>query len=209
MKLYYSPGASSLAAHIALREAGQAFELDRVDLKTNRTAAGEDYLQINQKGSVPALDLDGALWTESPVVLQLIAELAPARELAPPNATFERYRLQEWLCFLASAVHETYEPLFVPDTPPVTAVRARGRLAGHFEYLEGVMVDRGYLDGETFTVADCYLYVMLRWCDRFEIDRQVWPNLDAYFLKVHDRPSVQAALAAEGLLETHRFRRTG
>ncbi|HTR51005.1 MAG TPA: glutathione transferase GstA [Kofleriaceae bacterium] len=208
MKLYYSPGASSLAAHVALREAGQEFELDRVDLKANRTAAGQDYLLINEKGSVPALDVDGKLWTESPVVLQIIADLAPARGLAPPNATVDRYRVQEWLAFLAR-LDKTYEPLFVPDTPPVTAVRARAEIAQQLEYLERVMVDRGYLDGETFSVADCYLFVMLRWCERFEIDRQVWPNLDAYYLKVQDRPGVQAALAAEGVLETHRFRRTG
>ena len=201
MKLYYSPGASSLASHVALREAGQDFELERVDPRTQRLAADGDFLEINRNGTVPVLDLDGELWTESPVVLQLIADLAPARELAPPNGTTERYRLQESLSFLATELCKAYEPLFEPDTPPVTAVRQRGQIAARFEYLEGLMVDRGYLMGETFTVADCYLFVMVRWCERFDIDRQVWPNLDAYYLKVHDRPSVQAALAAEGLLE--------
>ena len=212
MKLYYSPGACSLAPHIALREIDRAFELERVDLKTHRTASGADYYQINPKGYVPALELAGPgseILTEAAVVLQYIADLAPASQLAPPNGTFARYRMQEWLNFISSELHKQYGPLFSVDTPAPTAARQRGKVAERFEYIEGILVDRGLLTGETFTIADAYLFVMLRWCERFDIDRQVWPNLDGYYLRVLDRPSVQAALAAEGLLETHRFRRTG
>ncbi|HEY1557999.1 MAG TPA: glutathione transferase GstA [Kofleriaceae bacterium] len=210
MKLYYSPGACSLASHIALREVGQDFELHRVDLKTHRTAEGADYFAINPKGYVPAVEIDGELFTESPVVLQRIADLAPQRELAPAIGSAARYRLQEWLCFFTTELHKTFGPLFVADTPPATMVRSRAKLAVRFEYLEGVMIDRGYVMGDTYSVADCYLYTMLRWCERVSIDRQVWPNLDAYYLKVNDRPATQAALGAEGMLETHhRVRRTG
>jgi glutathione S-transferase len=212
MKLYYSPGACSLAPHIALREIDRGFELERIDLKAHRTASGADYYQINPKGYVPALELAGPgseILTEAQVVLQYIADLAPERQLAPPYGTFARYRLQEWLSFISSELHKQFSPLFVVDTPAPTAARLRGKIAERFEYIEGILLDRAHLTGETFTIADCYLFVMLRWCERFDIDRQVWPNLDGYYLRVLDRPSVQAALGAEGLLETHRFRRTG
>jgi len=212
MKLYYSPGACSLAVHIALREAERAFDLERVDLKTHRTASGEDYYQINPKGYVPALQLDGPeseLLTEAAVVLQYVADLAPDRQLAPPWGTFGRYHLQEWLVFLSTELHKQFGPLFHADTPPFTQARARGKLAERFIYIDGRLLDRGFLTGETFTVADAYLFVMLRWCERFHIDRQLWPNLEMYYLNVLDRPSVQAALAAEGLIETRRVRRTG
>lgn len=210
MKLYYSPGACSLAPHIVLREIDRPFELERVDLKSHRTAGGADYLTINPKGYVPALQLNDEILTENAVVLQYLADLAPERQLAPPYGTFARYRLQEWLNFIATELHKTYGPLFHPDTPPATAARARARLGERFVYLDGWLLDRGTLTGETFTVADAYMFVMLRWCERFEIDRQLWPNLDLYYLKILDRPSVQAAMGAEGLLEHHRhFRKTG
>ena len=131
MKLYYSPGACSLAVHIALREAERAFELERVDLKTHRTASGDDYYQINPKGYVPALQLDATgseILTEAAVVLQYVADLVPDRQLAPAYGTFARYHLQEWLVFLSTEVHKQYGPLFAADTPPFTQARARGRL---------------------------------------------------------------------------------
>lgn len=211
MKLYYSPGACSLAPHIALREAERAFELERVDLKSKRTASGADYREINPKGYVPTLQLDdlgNEILTEAPVILQYIADLVPERHLAPPYLTFARYRLQEWLNFISSEIHKPYGWLFSPETAAPTQARARGKIAERLVYINGLLVDRGFLMGETFTVADCYLFVMLRWCDRFEIDRQDWPNLEQYYLSVLERPTVQAALAAEGLLEHHRFRRT-
>jgi glutathione S-transferase len=212
MKLYYSPGACSMSVDIALREADRAFELERVDLKTHRTASGEDYTLINPKGYVPALQLDGPgseILTEAQVVLQYVADLVPDLQLAPPAGTFARYRLQEWLSFVSSELHKQFGPLFLADTPAITQARARAKLGERFIYLDGHLYGRHYLMGETFTVADCYLFVMLRWCDRFGIDRQVWPNLEQYYLDVLDRPSVQAALVAEGLVETHRVRRTG
>lgn len=209
MRLYYSPGACSLSPHIALREAERAFELERVDLKTHRTASGRDYYRINPKGSVPALELDGLgteVLTEGPAIVQYIADLVPEKRLAPPNGTFARYHLQEWLNFISTEIHKSFSWLFAPDTPAHTQARARGKIGERLTYVNGLFVDRGFTMGETFTVADGYLFVMMRWCERFDIDRLQWPNLTAFYDRVLDRPSVQAALGAEGLLEHHRIR---
>lgn len=211
MKLYYSPGASSLAPHIALREADRGFELERVDPRAQRTASGGDYLLINPKGDVPALELDGpgsTILTEVAAILQYIADLVPEHGLAPPNGTFGRYHLQEWLSFISTEIHHQFSPLFAPDTPALTQERLRGKIGERFLYLADVLSSRGYLMGETFTVADCYLFAMLRWTDRFDLDLKIWPNLDDYFQKIFIRPTVQMAMAAEGLLETKRLRRS-
>ena len=207
MKLYYSPGACSVSPHIALREAGRTFELERVDLKTHRTAGGADYYTINPKGYVPALQLDGDgsdVLTEGPAIVQYIADLAPDTRLAPPAGTFARYHLQEWLNFISTELHKQFSPLFAPETPPAAQQRLRGKIGDRFLYIQDVLSDRGFLMGETFTVADCYLFAMLRWCERLDLDLQIWPNLDDYFQRVLERPTVQATLAAEGLLETRR-----
>lgn len=211
MKLYYSPGACSVSPHIALREAERTFELERVDLKTHRTASGEDFYAINPKGYVPVLQLDGPgsdLLTEGAAIVQYIADLAPERHLAPPNGTFARYHLQEWLSFISSELHKQFGPLFAPDTPAPVQERARGKLGERFVYLADVLVDRSFLMGETFTVADGYLFAMLRWCERFDLDLEIWPNVADYYRRVLARPAVQATLAAEGLVETRRIRRT-
>jgi glutathione S-transferase len=204
MRLYYSPGACSLSPHIVLREVDRDFDLDRVDLRTHRTASGQDYYAINPKGNVPALELDGPgseLLTEVPAIVQYIADLAPDRHLAPPNGTFGRYHLQEWLSFISTELHKQLSWLFDPATPPLTQARVRSKVAERFHYISDVLFDRGFVTGETFTVADAYLYVMLRWCERFEIDLAIWPNIDDYFYRVNERPTVQAALVAEGLVE--------
>lgn len=211
MKLYYSPGACSLAPHIALREAERAFELERVDLKSHRTASGIDYYTINPKGYVPALQLDerGALTlTENAAILQYIADLVPERRLAPPNGTFGRYHLQEWLSFIGSEVHKQFGPLWHPDTPVLTQERLRSKLGERYLYLGEVLVDRAYLMGETFSVADAYLFAVVRWSERFDLDLQLWPNLDDYYHRLLARPSIQAAMIAEGLIEPKRIRRS-
>lgn len=211
MRLYYAPGACSLSPHIALREAERQFALERVDLRTHRTASGLDFYTINPKGYVPALELDGpggVVLTEGPAIVQFIADLVPERGLAPPNGTFARYYLQEWLNFIGTELHKQFGPLFEPDTPARTEERARGKVGARLVYLNGALVDRAYLMGETFTVADCYLFVMLRWCERFGIDRQLLPNLEGYYERIRERPSVVHALEAEGLAE-HKIRRAG
>lgn len=211
MKLYYAPGACSLSPHIVLREAERRFDLERVDLKTHRTASGVDYLTINPKGYVPALQLDGPgspILTEGPAIVQYIADLAPDARLAPANGTFARYHLQEWLNFISSEIHKQFGSLFNPAIPSAVAERVRGQIGRRFLYLQDVLDDRAFLMGETFTVADAYLFVMLQWCDPHGIDLGLYPNLDEYEARIAQRPAVQAALAAEGLLERHRYRRS-
>jgi len=211
MKLYYSPGACSLAPHIALREAERTFELERVDLRSHRTATGRDFLAFNSKGYVPALQLNGpgsVVLTENAAILQYIADLAPQSGLAPPAGTFARYHLQEWLSFISGELHKQFSPLFMPDTPVPTQERARGKIGQRLVYMNEVLVDRGFVMGETFTVADCYLFAILRWGDRFELDLTLWPNVAGYFERVAQRPAVHAALDAEGLVERKRIRRS-
>jgi glutathione S-transferase len=210
MKLYYSPGACSLAPHIALREADRRFDLERVDLRTHRTASGADFLAVNPKGYVPALQLDGpdSILTEAAVVLQYIADLAPDTKLAPPPGTLVRYRLQEWLNFISSELHKQFGPLFDARTPRDVAEHQRGKIGKRFLYLQDVLSDRAFLLGESFTVADAYLFVMLQWCAPNGIELELYPVLDDYEGRIARRPAVQAALAAEGLLERHHARRS-
>ena len=204
MKLFFSPGACSLAPHIALIEAQRGFDLERVDLGTHRTARGQDYYAINPKGYVPALQLDGpdsSILTEVAVILQYIADLAPEAHLAPPSGTFARYHLQAHLNFIATEIHKQFSPLFAAATPIATQQTQRSKLGTRFLYLQDLLSDRAYLMGESFTVADAYLFVMLTWCERFQLDLGLWPVLDAYYLRVRNRPAVRAAMAQEGLIE--------
>jgi glutathione S-transferase len=211
MKLYYSPGACSLSPHIVLREADRRFDLERVDLKTHRTASGADFLTINRKGYVPALQLDGPgspILTEGPAIVQYIGDLAPELHLVPPHGTFIRYHLQEWLNFISTELHKQFSPLLDPRTPAAFAEHLRGKIGKRLLYLQGVLHDRAFLMGETFTVADAYLFVMLQWCPQHGIDLELYPNLDDYEHRIAERPAVQAALSAEGLLPHRRYRRS-
>jgi glutathione S-transferase len=159
MKLYYAPGACSLAPHIVLREAERNFDLERVDLKTHRTARGIDYKLINPKGYVPALELDGdgsEVLTEAQVVMQYVADLVPQKRLAPAAGTFARYHLMEWLAFISSELHKQFSPMF-GKVPESFASVLRAKIGDRFAYIADVLVDRPFLMGETFTIADAYL----------------------------------------------------
>ena len=209
MKLFYAPGASSLSPHIVLREADRRFDLERVDLRAHRTASGTDFLKINPKGRVPALQLDGPggpIFTEVAVIVQYIADLAPEAHLAPPNGTFARYHLQEWLNFVSSELHQQFGPLFDARMPRPTTAYHRGKIGERFLYLQDVLNDRAFLMGESFTVADAYLYVVLRWCQPVGIDLGLYPNLEDYEHRISQRPAVQRALSDEGL-DHQRYRR--
>lgn len=211
MKLYYAPGACSMVPHIVLREAEQHFDLERVDLKTHLTASGRDFKQINSKGYVPALQLDdpaGDVLTEVPAVVQYIGDLVPDLRLVPANGTNARYHLQEWLNFIATEIHKQFGPLFARDTPAVILAKQRAKINERLIWIEQVVVDRPYLMGETFTVADAYLFVMLEWCERYGMELQLWPNLDEYESRISARPAVEATFAAEGLRDRHRYRRS-
>jgi glutathione S-transferase len=196
MKLYFSPGACSLHPDITLREAGLPFDLVRVDIRAHKLHDGTDFYGINPKGLVPALELsDGQILTEGAVIDQYVADLAPETGLAPPAGTMERLRLQEWLNFIATEIHKAFGPLFGNDEAAKEVARAR--LAKRFDFVARTLATRPYLMGETFTVADAYLYNMLRWTLRTGIDMAQWPALQAFFARVDARPSVQAALEAE------------
>jgi len=198
MKLYYAPGACSLSPHIALKEAGLPHELVKVDLKAKTLESGEDYNKVNPKGQVPALQLDsGELVTEGPVIAQMIADKVPAKGLAPANGTPERYRLQEWLNFIGAEVHKSFGPLFNPTLPEEAKAFFRNRINGKLAYIDGKLAGRDYLMGSQFTVADGYLFVMLRWADAMKIDLSAMKNLMAYKERVAARPGVQEALKAE------------
>jgi glutathione S-transferase len=200
MKLYFSPGACSLAVHIALREAGLAFDLEQVDLKAKQTKSGADYWAINGKGSVPALALDdGQVMTEVAVLVQDIADLAPAKKLAPPAGMPARLKLQEWLNYIATEIHKGVSPLFNPKAPEEWRVVVRGLVSARFNFLEKNLAGKSYLMGEGFSVADGYLFTILRWAVFHKFDLAIWPNLKAFFDRVGQRPAVSAALKAEGL----------
>ena len=198
MKLYYSPGACSLSPHIALHEAGLEHELVKVDLKAKKLENGDDYTQINPKGSVPAMALDdGGVLTEGPAIVQMIADKAPDKKLAPANGTPERYRLQEWLNFISTDLHKSFGPLFQPALSDETKQFFKDRIGKYFGYADKQLAGKDYLMGSQFTVADGYLFVMLTWAERMGIDISSFANLSAYKGRVAGRPSVQAALKME------------
>jgi len=200
MKLYYSPGACSLSPHIALREAGLDFEAIQVDLGAKTTKSGADYRKINPKGAVPALEMDGGqVLTEGSAIVQYIADKKPGSKLAPTAGTPERYRLQEWLNYIASEIHKGFSPLFNPKAPDEWKSMVKDMLGGKFDYLSKQLDGKSYLMGDTFTVADGYLFTILTWAKGMNIDLGKWPVLKAYVERVGARPAVAATLKAEGL----------
>ncbi len=202
MKLYFSPGACSLSPHIALREAGMAFDLEKVDLKAKTLANGADYKAVNPKGYVPALTLDdGRTLTEVAAVVQYVADKKPEAKLAPPSGTAERQKLQEWLNFLATEVHKGTSPLFNPATPDAWKQIVLGKLGERYDYLAKHLEKQPYLMGQNFSVADGYLFTLLNWTNFLKIDLGKWPVLKAYYDRVAARPKVQEAMKAEGLVK--------
>ena len=200
MKLYYSPGACSMAPHIALREAGARFDLEKVDIPNKKTADGGDYWQVNPKGYVPALALDdGQVLTEVPVILQYLADQKPETGLAPAYGSRERYRLMEWLNFAATEVHKQLGALFNPKVTPEMREVQLGVIERRFNALEKMLAERAYAMGERFSIADAYLFTVLRWTNVHKIDVSRWPNIKAYLERVRNRPKVQETLKAEGL----------
>lgn len=200
MKLYYAPGACSLSPHISLHEAGADFEIEKVDVATHRTASGGDFREINPKGYVPALVLDGGeVVTEGAAVIQYIADRFPAAKLAPANGTLARTRLQEQLNFIASELHKAFSPLFNPSASADAREAAKGAVARKFDHVEAVLSDgRPYLLGNAFSVADPYLFTVASWTGPTGIDVGRWPHLARYLKRIGERPAVQAAMRSEG-----------
>lgn len=198
MKLYFSPGACSLCPHIVLHEAGLAHESVKVDLKTHQLADGSDYYAINPRGYVPLLELDdGQRLTENAALVQYLAECAPDRGLLPPAGTLARTRAQEWLAFIGSELHKSFSPLFNPAMPEEAKALFKKKLGERFAWVDRQLAGKSYLMGETFSVADAYLFVITGWTARVGIDIAGLEYLTAHQARMKQRPSVQAALQAE------------
>ena len=203
MKLYYSPGACSLSPHIALLEAGLPYDLVKVDLRAKKLENGDDFLQVNPKGQVPALALDtGEMVTEGPIIIQMIADKVADKKLAPARDSNERYKLLEWLNYITTELHKNLGPMFSPVLADDAKAFFKDRAMGKFKYVDSQLAGREYLMGSQFTVADGYLFTMIRWAqDRLGFDLSGLPNVTAYKARVAARPKVQEALKKEGLLK--------
>jgi glutathione S-transferase len=200
MQLYFAPGACSLASHITAREAGLSLDLKRADTKTKKLEDGSDYFAINSKGAVPALKLDdGQVLTEGVAIMQYLADQKPESGLAPKNGSLERYRVQEWLNYITSEVHKTFSPLWNPANEQAVKDYSLTNLKKKFDWLDAQLKDRKYLTGDTFTIADAYLFTVVNWSNFLAIDLAPWPALKAFQERVAARPKVQEAMAAEGL----------
>lgn len=207
MKLYFSPGACSLAPHIVLEEISAKYDTVKVDLAKKTTEDGRDYNKVNAKGYVPALIMDnGEMLTEDAVILQYLADLKPEAALIPKAGTIERYRLMETLHFISTELHKGFSPLFGADRmlksqEGIAELKdfTKKKLAQRFEMINHMLSERPYITGDKFTIADAYLFVILRWSDKMKVDTSAFPKIQAYYQNLNQRPSVQKALAAEGL----------
>jgi glutathione S-transferase len=201
MKLYYFPGACALSPHIVLLEAGLPYTLEKIDNASKKTASGSDYLTINSKGAVPALELDdGRVLTEGPAIVQYLADQKPESGLAPRAGTFERYQLMEILNYITSEVHKGFSPLFNPKISADWKASALAGLEKKFAWLSSFLGSKPYLLGDKFSVADAYLFTVLNWTGHLKIDLGKWPVLAAFQARVAGRPKVQQAMREEGLL---------
>lgn len=198
MKLYFAPNTCALSPHIVLRELNLPFELVRVDNQSKRTEHGEDFLAINPKGYVAALQLDdGRVLTEGPAIVQYLADLKPEAGLAPANGSWERAQLQEMLNFITSELHAGMSPLFNKALSDEVKEVFRARLFKRLAHVQGILDESDYLLGQQFSVADAYLFTVLGWLRFVGIDVQAWPAAARYVETIAARASVRAALAAE------------
>lgn len=200
MKLYYSPGACSLASHITLHETGNKFDLVKVDLSSGQYDNGKDYKQINPHGNVPALQLDnGEIVTEGVAIMQYLADQTPASNLAPANSTFERTRLHERLNYLTTELHKSFSPLF-HEKAEAEITKAKLSVSNKLKYLDTLLAKREYLLGDNFSIADIYLFVIANWTNFTGMSLKDWPNVARHSKQVASRKSAQQAMKAEGLI---------
>ncbi|POT57478.1 glutathione transferase GstA [Citrobacter amalonaticus] len=200
MKLFYKPGACSLASHITLRESGKDFTLVSVDLMKKRLENGDDFFAINPKGQVPALLLDeGTLLTEGVAIMQYLADAVADRQLLAPTGSISRYKTLEWLNYIATELHKGFTPLFRPDTPEEYKPTARAQLEKKLQYVNESLKDDQWICGQRFTIADAYLFTVLRWAQPVKLNMEGLSHIAAYMKRMAERPSVVAALKAEGI----------
>ncbi len=202
MKLYYAPGACSMAPHIILHELGKKFDIEKVDLRAKKTEIGSDFSKINTKGYVPTLELNskGEVLTEVATILQYLADKAKATKLLPKAGTMARYRAMEALTFVSSELHKGIGGLFSPAMPDDGKKAIIDRVSIRLKWLDGVLAKQNFLTGKTFGVADAYAFTVLNWCKNVGIDTAQWKNIGTFMTRVGARPSVQAAMKAEGLI---------
>ncbi len=201
MKLYYSPGTCSLSSHIALREAGLAFDAVKTPTKTHKTPDGTDFHTINPLGYVPFLVLDsGETLRESAAILQYVADQVPEKQLAPPNGSMARYELQSWLSFIGTELHKNFAPLFNRAMPEEAKAVSTAQLTKRLAWVDGELKDRAFLLNDQFTVADGYLFNVTNWAALVKMDISGFKNLVEYRARVAARPAVAAAMKAEGLV---------
>jgi glutathione S-transferase len=202
MKLYYAPGACSLASHIVLEEAGTKYEAVSVSLKDKTTADGRDYNTINPKGYVPSVQLDNnELLTENTALLAYLGEQSPQAKLIAPAGTWDNYRVREWLGFISTELHKNCGPLFRPNIPEATVASTRELLGRRLAFADKALAGKSYLMGESFSVADAYLFVIVSWFPRIQVDIAPYPNLKAFSERAMKRPAVVRAMTDEGLLK--------
>jgi glutathione S-transferase len=200
MKLYYSPGACSMAPHIVAREAGTKLDLEKVDIPNKKTSNGGDYWAINPKGYVPALQLDdGKVLTEVGVIIQYLADQKPESGLAAKAGSMERYHQMEAVNFAATEVHKQLGALFNPKMTPEMREVQMGTIERRFNALEKLLAGKQFITGDKFTIADAYLFTVLRWTVPLKVDLGKWPNIKNLLARVGARPAVQETLKAEGL----------
>jgi glutathione S-transferase len=200
MKLFFSPGACSLAPHIVLQEAGVRYSTEQVDLKEKKYKGG-DYLQVNKKGSVPCLEIDnGERLTEAAVISQYIADQNPTSNLLPAPGSWERYRAQEWMNYVATELHKGFGSLFNPAMPEEAKKIAIGNLEKRFAFVNDHLAKNQYLMGDKFTATDAYLFTVMNWAKKFKLDLSKWPNLSAFMDRMAARPAVQTVMKQEGLI---------
>lgn len=200
MKLYYSPGACSLAPHIVLNELGTSYELEKVDLAAKKTETGADFTAVNDKGYVPTLDIGkGEILTEVSTILQYLADKAGNSGLLPSFGSMDRYRAMETLNFVASELHKGIGGLFNPSMPEEGKKAIIERLKRHLGWLDAQLAKKPYLLGENYSVADAYAFTVLGWSKWVNVDLSPYAHIVAYLDRVGARPAVQAALKKEGL----------
>jgi glutathione S-transferase len=201
MKLYFSPGACSLAPHIVAAEAGLALTLEKVDTGRHQTAGGVDYYTINPKGQVPLLVLeDGSTLSEGPVIAQYLADHAQARGLMPAAGSIARYRVMEWQNFVTSELHKSFSPLFGSKFDAATKALIAGQLRQRYEWINKQLAGKNYLTGDEFTAADAYLFTVTGWAKHVKLDLSDLGNLQGFLSRVAARPAVLKAMREEGLL---------
>lgn len=202
MKLYIGPGSCSLSPHLVLREAGAKFEVEQVDLREKKTREGGDYWQVTNKGQVPLLELDnGDRLSEGPVIVQYIADQNPGAGLLAPAGSMERYRTLEWLNHTTSELHKNMGSMFRPNMPDEWKTAVKAGLAVRYKAIDAHLAGKSYLMGDKFSVADAYLFTIMRWAGRLDIDLSPYPNIQAYMARVQARPAVTETMKAEGLLK--------